>query len=132
MVREPRTGPPDRKMKHSPARPERVEGLERITSQSRCRRNLRQIPGRIKHLTVVCSSLAKMSPQNCIAILSPPWVGSSPQKRRRSDERVGVKGEPERNSSDACGAIDNGRAGGGGKGGKAVGDFSTSDEAATA
>src|SRR5215468_6176538 len=73
-----------------------------------------------------------MSPQNCIAILSPPWVGSSPQKRRRSDERVGVKGEPERNSSDACGAIDNGRAGDGGKGGKAVGDFSTSDEAATA
>src|SRR5262245_39476280 len=32
-----------------------------------------------------------MSPQNCLAILSPPWVGSSLQERRRSDEGVGVK-----------------------------------------
>jgi hypothetical protein len=33
----------------------------------------------------VCGRSAKMSPQNCLAIMSPCWVGSSPQ-RRRSDE----------------------------------------------
>src|SRR5688572_16613969 len=84
-------------------------------------------------LVVPCSSLAIVSPQNCLAILSPCWVGSSPQKRRRrSDERVGAKGEPERDPSDACGRPDNRRAGNCGKRSKAFGDFCTSDEAATA
>src|SRR5512137_938046 len=79
----------------------------------------------------MCSSLAKMSPQNCLAILSPCWVGSSPQKRRRSDERVGAKGEPERIASDACGAADHGRARNGWQRGKTFGDLCTSDEAVT-
>src|SRR5262249_42510860 len=73
-----------------------------------------------------------MSPQNCLAILSPGWVGSSPQERRRSDERVGVKGETGRNASDACGAVNHRGAGDGGSGGKTFGDFSTTDEATTA
>ena len=47
-----------------------------------------------------------MSPQNCSAKMSPPSIRSSPQKRRGSDERVGVKVESERNPSDACGAAD--------------------------
>src|SRR6476646_3355916 len=80
----------------------------------------------------VCSSLAKMSPQNCLAILSPPPIGSSPQKRRRSDERVGAEGEPERDSTDACGAANHRRAGNGGERSKAFGDFSTADEATAA
>src|SRR5215831_15260084 len=51
-----------------------------------------------------------MSPQNCSAILSPPRLGSSSQKGRRSDERLGVKGEPERCSSDARGTAHTRRA----------------------
>src|SRR5438445_11128822 len=51
-----------------------------------------------------------MSPQNCSAILSPCWVGSSPQ-RRRSDEGMGVKGESERVTADARSAADVGGAG---------------------
>ena len=73
-----------------------------------------------------------MSPQNCLAILSPPPIGSSPQKRRRSDERVGAEGEPERDSTDACGAANHRRAGNGGERSKAFGDFSTADEATAA
>src|SRR4030095_242227 len=46
-----------------------------------------------------------MSPQNCLAILSPFSIGSSP-RRRRSDEGRGVKGESERDTSDACSALD--------------------------
>src|SRR5215468_5769893 len=80
----------------------------------------------------LCSSSAKMSPQNCSAILSPPRLGSSSQKGRRSDERLGVKGEPERCSSDARGTAHTRRAGDCRKSGQAFRDFSTSDEAATA
>src|SRR5215204_4427660 len=79
-----------------------------------------------------CSSLAKMSPQNCLAILSPPSIRSSPQKRRRSDERMGAQGEPERNPSDACGAVDHGWAGNCGRRSQAFGDLCTSDEEAAA
>src|SRR4029453_12676564 len=45
-----------------------------------------------------------MSPQNCLAILSPFSIGSSP-RRRRSDEGRGVNGESERDTSDACSAV---------------------------
>src|SRR6476646_6098629 len=86
----------------------------------------------VKGMKERCSSLAKMSPQNCLAILSPPPIGSSPQKRRRSDERVGAEGEPERDSTDACGAANHRRAGNGGERSKAFGDFSTADEATAA
>ena len=50
-------------------------------------------------------------------------MGSSPQRRRRSDERAGAEGESERNSSDACGAADAGRARNGGPRGKALRDL---------
>src|SRR4026209_2099702 len=80
---------------------------------------------------VQCSSLAKMSPQNCLANLSPRSIGSSPQKRRRSDEGVGVKGEAERNPSDACSSAHHRRARNCGKRSKTFRDFSTSDEAVT-
>src|SRR5215468_5147757 len=52
-----------------------------------------------------CGRSAKMSPQNCSAMLSPCQVGSSAQ-RSRSDERLGVKGESERVTSDACSSVD--------------------------
>src|SRR5688572_2959821 len=72
-----------------------------------------------------------MSRQNCLAILSRYWVGSSPQ-RRRSDEGVGVKGESERITSHACSTVDGGGARECGKRSKAFGDLCTSDEAVTA
>jgi len=66
-----------------------------------------------------------MSPQNCLANLSPFWIGSSP-RRRRSDEGRGVKGESERVTSDACSAAECGTRG------KALRDLAASDEAVTA
>src|SRR4029453_13205301 len=72
-----------------------------------------------------------MSPQNCLAILSPFSIGSSP-RRRRSDEGRGVKGESERDTSDACSALDIRGAGKCGERGKAFGDLTPSDEALAA
>src|SRR5690349_7161476 len=87
--------------------------------------------GRSRAPLTVCGSLAKMSPQNCLGILSPPSIGSSSQKRRRSDAGVGAEGEPERTSSDACGTADHGKARNGCQRGNAFRDLSTSDEAVT-
>src|SRR4029453_12257658 len=78
-----------------------------------------------------CGRSAKMSPQNCSAILSPCQVGSSPQ-RRRSDERLGVKGESERFTSATCSAVDDRGTGECGERGKAFGDLRPSDEAVAA
>src|SRR5262249_28701008 len=96
------------------------------------RNPLPRLPVGVKFASNGCSSSAKMSPQNCSAILSPPRLGSSSQKGRRSDERLGVKGEPERCFSDARGTAHTRRAGDCRKSGQAFRDFSTSDEAATA
>src|SRR5215207_3087938 len=79
----------------------------------------------------LCCRSAKVSPRNCSAILTPFWIGSSSQ-RRRSDERVGIKGESERDPSDACGEANNGREGNSGRRGKTFGDFHTTDEAGAA
>src|ERR1051326_5092549 len=86
----------------------------------------------VRKITAKCSSSAKMSPQNCSANLSPPRLRSSPQKRRRSDDRVGVKNEPERCSTDARSTLNNRRARDGGKSGQAFRDLCTSNEAAAA
>src|SRR5262245_55170163 len=72
-----------------------------------------------------------MSPQNCSAILSPLWVRSSPQ-RRRSDEGMGIEGEPERIASDACSGVDFGRSAESGQSSQAFGDLGTAGEAITA
>src|SRR5262249_7665294 len=82
------------------------------------------------YCSALCSNLAKMSPQNCLAILSPCWVGSSPQ-RRGSDERVGVKGESERFAADAYSTVDLRGSGECRERRKAFGDLASSDEAAT-
>src|SRR5690349_19370459 len=73
-----------------------------------------------------------MSPQNCSAKMSPPRIRSSPQKRRRPDERMGAEGESERSASRSCRATDDGRTRDGGKGRQTVGDLCTSDEAVAA
>src|SRR3954449_1966360 len=73
-----------------------------------------------------------MSPQNCLAKMSPPRLGSSPEEGRRTDERVGFEDEPERSEANARRAADNGRSGNCGESSQAFGDFSTTNEAAAA
>jgi hypothetical protein len=81
----------------------------------------------VNHSDCFCGSSAKMSPQNCSAILTALRVGSSP-RRRRWDERKGDEGESERITSTACGSIDVRGARERGQGGEAFGDLGAPDE----
>src|SRR5215467_4443179 len=92
----------DEGLRHGPDDPLgdqcRTGNLQKWAARHKLRERYLILAWNVKHPQELCSSSAKMSPQNCSAILSPPRLGSSSQKGRRSDEGVGAKGEPEKRS----------------------------------